>query len=91
MNRLSVSYLMIILGNYIGDLGIVYINTQLYIDMSLSGSASGANVEYVNSLVESAKSIVGVVAFVSCIVASIIGTLFAKRLMKKHFQKAGII
>jgi energy-coupling factor transport system substrate-specific component len=91
MKRLSISYLIIILGNYIGDLGVVYINTKAYIEMSLGGSASGVNEDYVLALVDSAKGIVGGIAFASCIVMAILGSLFARRLMKKHFIKAGIV
>jgi energy-coupling factor transport system substrate-specific component len=89
--RLTVAFLIIILGNFIGDIGVVYINTQAYVDMSLGGSASGASADYVTALVESAKSAMGIIAFGSCIIMSILGSLFAKRLMRKHFIKAGII
>jgi energy-coupling factor transport system substrate-specific component len=91
MRRLAVAYLCIMLGNFIGDLGVIYINTQLYIDMSLSGSASGASQDYVLAVVDSAKGPVGVVAFVACFVTSVLGALLARRIMRKHFQKAGII
>jgi energy-coupling factor transport system substrate-specific component len=89
--RLFFAYAVIMLGNFIGDLGVIYLNTQMYIDMSLSGSASGASRDYVLAVVDSAKGPVGIIAFVSCIVASILGALLARRIMKKHLQKAGII
>ncbi|MDR1015282.1 MAG: MptD family putative ECF transporter S component [Coriobacteriales bacterium] len=91
VRRLTVAYLCIMLGNFIGDLGVIYINTQLYIDMSLSGSASGASQDYVLAVVDSAKGPVGVAAFAACFVMSVLGALLARRIMRKHFQKAGII
>lgn len=51
----------------------------------------GKSMEYVLSAFESITTSTVVILFVGTIVAAIIGGLFGQRMMKKHFEKAGIV
>ena len=51
----------------------------------------GKDASYIQNLFESISNYTGALAFVSLIIAAIIGGLFGQKMLKKHFIKAGIV
>ncbi len=51
----------------------------------------GKSMEYVLSAFESITNSTVIILFIGTIIAALIGGLFGQRMMKKHFEKAGIV
>ncbi|AYW44800.1 MptD family putative ECF transporter S component [Tetragenococcus koreensis] len=51
----------------------------------------GKDAAYIENVFASIADYTGIVVFVLLIIAAIIGGLFGQRMMKKHFEKAGIV
>lgn len=88
--RITIAYTVLMFGFYLGDIAPIYVFTDWYIKQA-TGGVAGADMSYLNSLIGVAKSWLGVVSIVSCIIASLLGTVIGKRVLNKHFEKAGMI
>lgn len=88
--RIAIAYIVLILGFYGGDIAPIYVFTNWYIRES-TGGVTGTDLTYVNTLIAAAKSWLGILSFLTCIVAAFLGTVIGKRILKKHFKKAGMI
>lgn len=51
----------------------------------------GKDAAYIENVFADITNYTGIIVFVLLIIAAIIGGLFGQRMMKKHFQKAGIV
>lgn len=88
--RIAIAYILLMLGFYGGDIAPIYVFTNWYIKEA-TGGVAGTDMTYLNSLITAAKSWLGILSLILCIVGAILGTLLGKRILKKHFEKAGLI
>lgn len=88
--RTRSAYVLLMFGFFMGDIGPIYIFTNWYIQQSTNG-VGGIDMTYLNALIDSAKSWLGLTAIVLTIAAAWGGALLSKRLMRRHFERAGII
>ncbi|WP_333638313.1 MptD family putative ECF transporter S component [Tissierella praeacuta] len=88
--RIAIAYIVLMFGFYVGDIAPVYVFTDWYIKQA-TGGVAGADMTYLNSLIDVAKSWLGLVSIISCLIAAFLGTVIGKRILKKHFEKAGMI
>lgn len=89
-NRIAIAYVILMLGFYAGDIAPIYVFTNWYIKQA-TGGVAGADMTYLNSLIEAAKSWLGAISVISCVVTAWVGTVIGKRILKKHFEKAGLV
>ncbi len=88
--RISIAYIVLSLGFYAGDIAPMYAFTDWYIKQA-TGGVSGTDMTYINALIDAAKSWLGMASLLTCIVGAVLGVLLAKRILRKHFEKAGLI
>ncbi len=88
--RISIAYIVLMLGFYAGDIAPIYVFTDWYIQQA-TGGVAGADMTYLNSLIGVAKSWLGALSVISCLITAFLGTVIGKRILKKHFEKAGLI
>ncbi len=88
--RISIAYILGVLGYHIGVFVILYVSSERYIEKFMATPASPSR-ESVMALVNAATGPLGIVAVAAVIAASIISCLLASKILKKHFKKAGII
>ena len=81
---LSVSFVCYMAAYYLGAIGPLY----YYTDYCFT---HGYTEEAANALISAAHSTAGYVAIPVMFAAAIIGALIAKKLLKKHFEKAGVL
>lgn len=86
---LVIAYVLFVAGYYLGAIGPIYFFTDWY--LSLSEAGMGYDPAYVESIVAAALSGASAIAIPATLLAAVIGAFFGKRLMRKHFQKAGIV
>ena len=88
--RIAAAYIVLMLGFYAGDIAPIYVFTDWYIQQS-TGGVGGTDMTYLNSLIDAAKSWLGAVSIIACVVGAFLGTVVGKRILKKHFEKAGLV
>ncbi len=88
--RIAAAYIFLMLGFYAGDIAPIYVFTSWYIKQS-TGGVAGADMTYLNALISAAKGGLGVVSIAACLIGAFLGTIIGKRILKKHFEKAGLI
>lgn len=88
--RISIAYIVLMLGFYAGDIAPIYVFTGWYIRQATEG-VGGVDMTYLNSLVDVAKSWLGAISVIACLITSFLGTVIGKRILKKHFKKAGLV
>lgn len=81
---LSLAYVLYVLGYYLGAIAPIYYWTQWY-------ASHGYTEEYTAAILSAAHTPAAYVSVLVLIAVSFLGALFGKRMLKKHFQKAGII
>lgn len=86
---LVIAYILFVAGYYLGAIGPIYFFTDWY--LSLSESKIGYDPAYVESVVAAALGWVSAVAIPVTLIASAGGALFGRKLMRRHFEKAGIV
>ena len=79
-----VSYVLYIVAYYMGAIA------PLYYDVNYTYS-HGNSQEAANTLLSAAHSTAAYVAVPIMIVVSVVGAILAKKMMRKHFEKAGVI
>jgi hypothetical protein len=88
--RIAIAYIVLMMGFYAGDIAPIYVFTDWYIQQA-TGGVAGADMTYLNSLIGVAKSWLGVLSVIFCLIAAFLGTVIGKRVLKKHFEKAGLV
>lgn len=83
------SYVLFVAGYYLGAIGPIYFFTDWY--LALSEASAGYDPAYVESVVAAALSWGSAVAIPVTILASVGGAFFGRKLMRRHFEKAGIV
>ncbi|MGC3362538.1 MptD family putative ECF transporter S component, partial [Enterococcus faecalis] len=68
----------------------IYVFTDWYIKQA-TGGVTGTDMSYVNALVDVAKSYLGITSAVALVIASLLGAAVGKKILRKHFEKAGMI
>lgn len=88
--RLTAAYCAGVLGYHFGAFSLLYLFTDRYIEkmMDLSSKPSA---DYVQTLISAAKGWIGFTVVVIVIICSLLSSLIASRILKKHFIKAGIL
>ena len=86
---LVVSYILFVAGYYLGAIGPIYFFTDWY--LSLSEAGAGYDPAYVESVVAAALSWASAIVIPATLLAAVGGAFFGRRLMRKHFKKAGIV
>ena len=86
---LVISYVLFVAGYYLGAIGPIYFFTDWYI--AESARASGYDAAFVQSVIDTVLSWLSAVAIPATIAASVAGAFFGRRLMRRHFEKAGIV
>ena len=86
---LVVAYVLFIAAYYLGAIGPIYFFTDWY--LSLSETGMGYDPTYVESVVSAAMSWASAVAIPVTLLAAVGGAFFGRKLMRKHFEKAGIV
>lgn len=86
---LVISYILFVAGYYLGAIGPIYFFTDWY--LSLSEAGMGYDPVYVESVVAAALSWASAIAIPATLLAAVGGAFFGRRLMRKHFKKAGIV
>lgn len=88
--RIAIAYTVLMIGFYVGDIAPIYVFTNWYIKQA-TGGVAGADMTYLNSLIVVAQSYLGIASAFACLVAAPIGAKIGKGILKKHFEKAGMI
>ncbi|MCU6747182.1 MptD family putative ECF transporter S component [Faecalicatena acetigenes] len=88
--KMTLAYVVLMIGFYGGDIAPIYIFTDWYIKQA-TGGVSGTDMGYVDALVDAARSYLGITSAVVLLAAALLGTVFSKKLLRKHFEKAGMI
>lgn len=88
--RTRIAYVILMAGFFIGDIGPIYIFTGWYIHQA-TGGVAGADMTYLNALIDSARSWLGLASILLTIAAAWIGCGLSRSLMRRHFERAGII
>lgn len=88
--KMVLAYLVLMIGFYAGDIAPIYVFTDWYIKQA-TGGVTGTDMSYVNALVDVAKSYLGITSAVALVIASLLGTAVGKKILRKHFEKAGMI
>jgi energy-coupling factor transport system substrate-specific component len=83
---LVLAYVLLVSGYYLGAIGPIYFFTDWW--LSFSGGYDSA---YVESVLSTAMSWISLVAVPATLLAAVVGAFFGKRLLRRHFQKAGIV
>ncbi len=89
-NRIAIAYVVLMLGFYAGSIAPIYVFTDWYIKQA-TGGVAGTDMTYLNSLIEAAKSWLGAMSVITCVITAWLGTVIGKRILKKHFEKAGLV
>mgnify|MGYP001195027259 CR=1 FL=1 len=84
-----IAYILFVSGYYLGAIGPIYFFTDWY--RSLTESGLGYDTAYVESVIVATLSWVSAVAIPTTVLASVGGAFFGRKLMRKHFEKAGIV
>lgn len=87
-SRLIIGYVLLIIGYTLGSFGPVILFTKSYIK---TATGLGYDPTYVNNLVSILSYRMGLLLVVLSIIGAILGGLIGKKLLYKHFTKAGII
>lgn len=88
--RLTAAYCIGVLGYHLGAFSLLYLFTDQYIE-KMSDLSSSLPADYVQTLVSAAKGWIGIAVLAIVIFCSLISSLVAGRILKKHFIKAGIV
>lgn len=88
--RIAAAYVILMFGFYAGDIAPIYVFTNWYIRQSTQGVA-GVDMTYLNSLIGAAKSWLGILSVITCLIAAVLGTIIGRRILKKHFERAGLL
>lgn len=86
---LVIAYILFIAGYYLGAIGPIYFFTHWY--LALSETGMGYDPAYVESVVAAALSWASAVAIPVTLLAAVVGAFFGRNLMRRHFEKAGIV
>lgn len=81
---ITVSYILYILGYYLGSIGPLY----YYVEYTYS---HGNTEEAADALVSAAHTTAAYISVPVMFLAAVIGVLTARKLLKKHFEKAGVV
>lgn len=88
--RIALGYIILMLGFYAGDIAPIYVFTGWYIKQA-TGGVAGTDTSYLDSLILAARSWLGILSVVTCLIGACLGTVVGKRILKKHFEKAGLV
>ena len=88
--RIAIAYIVLMMGFYAGDIAPIYVFTDWYIQQA-TGGVAGTDMTYLNSLIGVAQSWLGALSVISCLITAFLGTVIGKRILKKHFEKAGMV
>ena len=86
---LVISYALFVVGYYLGAIGPIYFFTDWY--LSFAEATAGYDPAYVESVVSAALSWASAVAIPATLLAAVVGAFFGRRLMRRHFENAGIV
>ena len=86
---LVIVYVLFVAGYYLGSIGPIYFFTDWYIAEGIG--ASGYDAAFVRSVVDTVLSWLSAVAIPATVAAAVGGAFFGRRLMRRHFEKAGIV
>lgn len=88
--RIALSYLVLMLGFYAGDIAPIYVFTDWYIKQA-TGGVAGTDMTYLYALIAAARSWLGALSVITCLIGACLGTVTGRRILKKHFEKAGLV
>jgi energy-coupling factor transport system substrate-specific component len=80
------AYVLLVAGYYLGAIGPIYFFTDWWLSFS-----EGYDSAYVESVLGAAMSWISIVAVPVTLLAAVVGAVFGKRLLRRHFEKAGIV
>jgi energy-coupling factor transport system substrate-specific component len=85
---ITISYIVCMLFHLLGIFGPAWFFTQFYID---TYTKMGYPAEYFDDIIGRLTAPMGISMVAAVIAAAFAGSLIAERILKKHFEKAGII
>ena len=88
--RIAIAYVVLMLGYYAGDTAPIYVFTDWYIQQA-TGGAAGVDMTYLNELIGTAKSWLGIASVIACVVGAAAGVVVGRKILRKHFVKAGLV
>lgn len=88
--RIAVAHVVSIYSYFIGSVFMLYFFTDRYIVWAVS-TAYPEFEGFIRSYVGHAKGVLGILGVIAILLFSVLGSVLAKRILSKHFKKAGVI